>query len=211
MKATDAAAIQGQSLARLGRRRHLRRLRRGEECGAKRRRVLVAIGRHLRHRPAHDRLERLADRRAHGAQAGHRIDRVSRDDRLRGRAGEWRRAREHLVDDAAERVDVAAAVYALARALLGAHVLHRADGDPRLGDLLVARRHHRPRDPEVREQRVPRARRRQRWRVAGEQHVAGLDVAMHDAARVRIGQRIRDLLGDADRVVERQLSFPCDA
>ena len=46
------------------------------------------------------------------------------------------------------------------------------------------------RDPEVGDDR----------RAAREQHVVGLDVAMHDAALVRVRQRLRHVAQDADRL-----------
>ena len=41
--------------------------------------------------------------------------------------------------------------------------------------------------------------------AAGENHVGRFDVAMHDAVRVGVGQRIDDLLQDAGGVRERWL------
>ena len=41
-------------------------------------------------------------------------------------------------------------------------------------------------------------------RAAGEQHVVGLDVAMHDAALVRVGERLRHVLQDADDFGDRR-------
>ena len=41
-------------------------------------------------------------------------------------------------------------------------------------------------------------------RAAGEQHVVRLDVAMDDAALVRVRQRLRDVAQDADRLGDRQ-------
>ena len=38
-----------------------------------------------------------------------------------------------------------------------------------------------------------------------EQDVLGLDVAMDDAVRVRVGECLGDLAGDAQRFVDRQL------
>ena len=44
--------------------------------------------------------------------------------------------------------------------------------------------------------------------AAGEQHVVRLDVAVHDAARVRVGQRARHVAQDPDRIDDRQLAVP---
>ena len=48
--------------------------------------------------------------------------------------------------------------------------------------------------------------------VMGDQHIAGLDVPVHDALRVRGSQRTRQLLGDVDRLpgAERTVGEPVD-
>src|SRR3989449_3529760 len=62
--------------------------------------------------------------------------------------------RSHLVDDAGEGVLVAPPVQlAIARGLLGAHVLGRPDGEPDLGDVLPTGLENGARDPEVGEHR----------------------------------------------------------
>ena len=43
-------------------------------------------------------------------------------------------------------------------------------------------------------------------RTAGEQHVLGLDVAMHDAAAVRVGKRACNVAKNGDRFGRRNLS-----
>ncbi|HEY8429920.1 MAG TPA: hypothetical protein VIL20_16170, partial [Sandaracinaceae bacterium] len=101
-------------------------------------------------------------------------------------------AGEHLVGDEGEAVDVAAGVDGAARELLGAHVPRRADDGAAqrelrrvAGPLLLG-------DPEVAhfdEVGLVAAR--------GEQDVVGLEIAVHDAARVRFAQRTRDLRDDA--------------
>ena len=60
-----------------------------------------------------------------------------------------------------------------------------------------ARGAHRLRDAEVRDDRVP----------AGDEHVVRLDVAVHDAARVRVRERVDDVAQDADRVAHGHLAF----
>ena len=110
-------------------------------------------------------------------------------------APERRLPDETLVEHAAERVDVRAPVDLLPGDLLGGDVVDRAQqvavvADPGLlGDPL--------REAEVRQVDVvgavgPGAR--------VEQHVGGLHVAMHEAARVGRIQGARDLGDDADRV-----------
>ena len=91
--------------------------------------------------------------------------------------GERRLADEHLVQHAAEAVDVAPGVDVLAaERLLRAHVVRRADGHAGLGQLLAAGLAHRPRDAEVGDQRV----------AAEQQDVLRLDVAVDDAALVGV-------------------------
>ena len=53
---------------------------------------------------------------------------------------------------------------------------------------------------EVHDERVP----------AREQHVVRLDVAMRDAVRVGVGERVHDLHEDLHRVVDRQLAVPVE-
>ncbi len=62
----------------------------------------------------------------------------------------------------------------------------------------AARRVERLGDAEVRHQRLPR----------GEQDVLGLDIAMNDTAGMRVVQRPRDLPGNGDGGVHRELRFP---
>ena len=82
-----------------------------------------------------------------------------------------RHAGQHFVEDDAERVDVGALVDLLAEDLLGRHVLRRADDVAGLGELRVAFA-LRGGDAEVHDLE-------QAFLV--DQHVRGLEVAMHDA------------------------------
>ena len=94
-------------------------------------------------------------------------------------AVERRKADERLVQQNADRVDVAAAVDELAHRLLGRHVVRRAHrAAARREPPMKARR----RDAEVGDQRVA---------VLVEQHVVRLHVAMHDAAAMRVVERAR--------------------
>ena len=117
------------------------------------------------------------------------------------RSGEQRLAGEQLVRHRAERVDVGAVIdVRVAGGLLGRHVRRRADRRAdlreRRGSGVGARRADRLRDAEVGDDR----------RAAREQHVVRLDVAVHDAALVRVRQRLRDVVQDADDFGDRERS-----
>ena len=111
------------------------------------------------------------------------------EQRRRVRRVEGQLATQHLVRDDAERVQVAPAVdVAVARGLLRAHERRRADRDAggREPGAAVA---DRTCDAEVRDHRA----------IARgvEQDVVGLDVAMHHAVLMRVGERVADLPEDA--------------
>ena len=117
---------------------------------------------------------------------------VLRDDRHGVVAEERRAAGHHFVRHAAQRVEVGAGVRLAAQRLLGRHVGDGADhhafhrqaaafeghGEAEVADLGGA--------------------------VLGQPDVAGLEVAMDDAALVRVRQTLLDLLRDADRLLYRQ-------
>ena len=91
-------------------------------------------------------------------------------------------------------VDVGAAVDLLAGRLLGAHVDRRADDEAGARHAVVRRRGDGARHPEVGHDGV-----------AGEdEHVGGLDVAVDHAVPVGVGQRVGDLAGDRQRLVDRE-------
>jgi hypothetical protein len=117
---------------------------------------------------------------------------VLRDDRDGVVAEERRSARHHLVEHRAERVEVAARLGRTAERLLRRHVRDRAD-DHALER--QARAIAGDREAEVAELR--RA-------VGHEPHVGRLDVAVDDAAGVRVLERATQLVGDAERLLERQ-------
>ena len=148
------------------RRRALRarvdRLRDGHECGGERvghcRRRGEAIGRVARERFRNRRLDRDRNRLARLPHLGRGLGESARDHQLAIGPDERRLADEHLEQDAAERVDVAARVEILEPdRLLGAHVGRRSDRDAARRErlpLLAAGAADRARDPEVGDERV---------------------------------------------------------
>ncbi|CAA9292297.1 MAG: hypothetical protein AVDCRST_MAG11-198 [uncultured Gemmatimonadaceae bacterium] len=144
----------------------------------------------LREAARHERGERTRDRLR---QRRRRLREVCRHQRLRGRlAGERVPTGEQLVGHDAPGVQVGPVVRrGIAGRLLGRHVGGRAQRRPHLRDPVRrgrravrgrgARLLQRLGDAEVGDHRGPR----------GEQHVVGLHVPVHDAARVRVGERTR--------------------
>ena len=114
----------------------------------------------------------MAQRRGHGA--------LGRENDL---------ADEHVVEDAAERVQVGAPIDLTPARLLGRHELRRA-GDT-LGGVSGELGH--PREPEIHEHDAPGRRL--------EQHVVRLEIAVHHAALVRRAQPLGDLARDGQRFV----------
>jgi hypothetical protein len=100
------------------------------------------------------------------------------------------------VHHAPEREEVAAPVARLAPAhLLGADVVRRADHQRGLAvESVVRHQARRAREPEVHELRA----------VGRNQHVLGLDVAVHDATAVGVAERVGDVAGDEQRVARAQ-------
>jgi hypothetical protein len=121
-------------------------------------------------------------------QRGHGVRAHQREAVLRVEGG---RARQHLEDDDAHGVDVGARVCALPEALLGRHVQgcaqHRALAGERLG-VGPALAVEEARQAEVEELGAQPA----TWNVFDE-HVLGLDVAVHHALRVCMAEPRRDL------------------
>ena len=109
-------------------------------------------------------------------------------------------ARQRLVEHEPQRVDVGGALQALAARLLGGHVGERPH------DVAGARQHvavGHPRDPEVRELRDAAA----LLGLVGADDVRGLDVAVDDAARVGVLERVAERHADAQHVAVRQLAL----
>ena len=83
--------------------------------------------------------------------------------------------------------------------LLRAHVGGGAEGEPGLGQPVLAGGRDGARHPEVRHHRL----------VAFQQDVLRLDVAVDDAVRVGVAQGAQHLGGDAQGLVERKLALAC--
>ena len=159
------------------------------------------VRRGLAERGEHRVLEFLGNGLAHDPQAGHLLQRVP--GQQGGRASSLKRgiAREHLVEDAAQAVDVAPPVeLGLPGRLLRAHVLRGTDHDTRMRQLRPGGCLQGARDAEVGDQRV----------TVEQQDVLGLDVAVDDAVPVRVGQRFRRLPGDSDRLRQGESMLPLE-
>ena len=87
----------------------------------------------------------------------------------------------------------------IGRDLFGRHVGRRAERDAercqRRGAAGIA---HGLRDAEIGDHRV----------VPEDQHIVGLDVAMHDAARMRVRERVRDITQNAHCLVRGEFAVP---
>ena len=120
---------------------------------------------------------------------------VPGDQRLRGRRGEGLLAGDHLVQHAAEGVDVAPAVHLTAAGLLRAHVGGGAEGEAGLGELSHARDLEGAGHAEVGHPGVS----------AAQEDVLGLDVAVDHSAPVGAVEGVGDFPGQADGLLQREL------
>ncbi len=102
-------------------------------------------------------------------------------------------AGEHLVEDDAQAVEVAAPVEGKPVPLLRAHVVRRAEDRAVAGD--VALEPELAREPEIDECDAA---------IAAQQHVAGLHVPVQDADRVQHAERGRELPQVAERLAPGQ-------
>ena len=110
-------------------------------------------------------------------------------------------AGEHLVEHAAQRIDVAPAGQLLVGGgLLGAHVVRRAEAHAGLGHPAAGRGTQGQRDPEVRHHGA----------AVVQEDVLGLDVAMDHSLPVGVIERVGHGHGDPHRVVDPELGFPVE-
>ena len=138
--------------------------------------------------------------RRHGRADEHRVrDRPGQPgqrDRCSAVALPRSRADEHLVQDDAEAVDVRGGGRGLAACLLRAEVVDRAEGRTGQRDLCLG---DGPRDAEVDDLDLA---------VLADEHVAGLDVAVHEAPCVGRRERPGDRGPDAGDLPRRQRPAP---
>ena len=147
----------------------------------------IALGRILGQRARNDRVEA---RRNTGSVRGARrvVVEVGQDRGRRGRAREGRPAGQAAVQQAADRVDIAARGRPLATQMLGRHEVDRAQPLAGVGD---ARPRVRTGDTEVAQVNV----------VPGQENVGGLDVAMDEPGRMGGVERGGDLLDQSRRAL----------
>ena len=171
-------------------------------------RVRVAVLGPLAEAAGHDPLERGGEVRPEGRHRprlleGDRVERVEG-----GRAREGQLARHHLVEDDAEREDVAPVVHRLPAGLLRAHVAERAEDEAGLGlgerlhvgdalGGLGSRRLEELGEAEVEDLGMA---------VRGHDDVLGLDVPVDDARLVRLLEAAPDLGGDLEGAEEVELA-----
>jgi hypothetical protein len=133
---------------------------------------------------------------------------VVRDNRVRRWSGEGERTGEHFVQEAAERVHIAASVDLLAHGLLWAHVRGCTEGHSDLSEALRTSRRTIAaavgkglRDAEIGDDR----------HAVGQEDVFRLDVAMNHAVAVRVVDGTTHNGSYPDGFVDRQGTVPLDA
>ena len=136
-----------------------------------------------------------------GAQllhVGHLLAHVAHGDGDGRLAGEGNLPGEHLVEHDAERVEVGLTGDGLSECLLGRDVVGRAEHAPGDRQALLGER---ARDAEVRDLGTA---------FLADEHVLGLDVAVHDHALVRGAERARELDRVGDRLGDGQRPLAAD-
>ena len=170
------------------------------ECAHQLLRALWAVGRTLCEAAHHQVGERLWDVRSTTADALWFFCEVRREHRLRRPAAEGGLPRDQLIRQDAPRVHVSAMIHARVGAcLFASHVGGRAECD--------AHRCHAGGAIGRGIDRLGHAKVRDHRAATGEQHVVGLDVAVHDAVFVRVRECACNLAQQSHRLGERQLAF----
>ena len=121
-----------------------------------------------------------------------------RDDGLGRPTSEGRLAAEHLVQHAAERIQIASAVDLTAHRLFRAHIGWSAEGEPHPGQPLGSGSGDGVGDSEIGEYGL----------ATFQQNVLGLDVAMNDAVLVGIGQGSEHVDRNTKSVLKRKPLLP---
>ena len=107
-------------------------------------------------------------------------------------------AREHFIDDASKRIDIATRVeLPVGCGLFRTHVLWSAEGEPRLGQSLSTCHGDRSGNPEVGDHGVTRL----------EENVFRFDISVDDALTVGIGERVRNFTANMNGLLEPELRF----
>ena len=132
-----------------------------------------------------------------------RLLKMRGDDLMRWEAVKGRGPGEHLVREASEGIEVGAMVgIGVADGLLGRHVGRRSNSRSREREPLGIRAGNAERlgDAKVRDDRG----------VTREEHIAGLDVAMHHTVLVRVYESARDVAQDIDAVANGKRALSCE-
>jgi hypothetical protein len=141
----------------------------------------------------HERLELLVDLGDHGAERrGRLVDDLVED--CLDLSAERRAPRDALVEHRAERVDVDARLDGAPADLLGAQIRHGADERAGAREPLLRRAH---REAEVRDADAQRVR-----GIARDHDVLGLHVAVDDAERVGVVERLGHLHAEVHELAE---------
>ena len=110
----------------------------------------------------------------------------------------WRLTGEHLIRNGAERVDVASPVDdAVAGGLLRTHVLRCSERQPCLRDSVSAGVTHGQRYSEISDN----------WLARLHENVFGLEVAVNDAVRVCVVERVGNSDSDSNCLIDGKLFF----
>ncbi len=168
------------------------------QCLGKVRSRREAVGGNLGQRSRHALLYSRRYRVAHRPERWNRIDRVPGEQLLRRGPDERWLPREHLVEHATERVQIAPSVQLPGGGgLLRAHVGRSPQCQAGLGEPVLTRGADGPCHSEVRHHRL----------VTLQEDVFRFDVAVDDVVRVGVAQGAQYLAGDPHRSVDRKLAL----